>query len=376
MVTLLKFIILTTLLFTSLANATPVITLSADNFSPGESILIKVTNLPGNPQDWLTLVKVDAPASIYGEWSYTKGVTEGSWTFSAPKRAGDYEVRVFFDYPAGGETIHARAPVKVEEVSTTESTKVSANTASEEKKQVVKTSTPTETSSAATSIQSTTVTETTASQHSDVDIIGLKLGMTQDQVMAVLKKHNKDVDITFSEFKVTANERKQMAEIPDHVTAINAAIGDARYAPYEIIIIRFSSPPSNNTVNEIVRSVRFAQDILTDTVATALIEKYGTPPKKGLFIWGNDTNNAACHMMPSFGFGNQDHFYDPQCSGLEVRALVDTSKKTIGGLKAVLIDHGEIKKQMLATNNYRAQLKEERRQAKLKEASQGSAPTL
>jgi hypothetical protein len=123
MVARLKFILLAACLFVSFANATPVITLSADKFSPGESILVKEINLPGNPQDWLTLVKVDVPASEFGEWFYTKGVTEGSWTFSAPKRPGDYEVRVFFDYPAGGETMHARAPMEVEESRTTESTK-------------------------------------------------------------------------------------------------------------------------------------------------------------------------------------------------------------------------------------------------------------
>lgn len=113
MVSRLKFILIAAIFFTPYANAAPVITLSADKFSPSESIIVKVTNLPGNPQDWLTLVKVSAPASKFGEWFYTKGVTEGTWTFSAPKRPGDYEVRVFFDYPSGGETIHARAAVKV-----------------------------------------------------------------------------------------------------------------------------------------------------------------------------------------------------------------------------------------------------------------------
>jgi hypothetical protein len=123
MVTRLKFILFTACLFVSFANATPVVTLSADKLSPGESIFVKVINLPGNPQDWLTLVKVDAPASEFGEWFYTKGVTEGSWTFSVPKRPGNFEVRVFFDYPAGGQPMHARAPIEVEESRTTESTK-------------------------------------------------------------------------------------------------------------------------------------------------------------------------------------------------------------------------------------------------------------
>lgn len=375
MVTLLKFIILTTLLFTSLANATPVITLSADNFSPGESILIKVTNLPGNPQDWLTLVKVDAPASTYGEWSYTKGVTEGSWTFSAPKRAGDYEVRVFFDYPAGGKTIHARTPVKVEEVSTTESTKVSANTVSEEKKQVVKTSTPTETSSAATSIQSTPVAETTTSQHSEIDIVGLKLGMTQNQVIAALKKHNKDLDIKIREFKRTSAQRKQGAYLPDHVQGIVAKIGLNR--PYDRITIWFSVPPSNNAVNKIDRWVAFAEDILTDTVVTALKEKYGTPTsERGSLLWDYTKGDKEKCLLILSG-GNKFHTHQTtDCVELELSSNVNTLKETLGDLNTVLINHEEIKRQILATNDYRAQLKEERRQEELKKASQVSAPTL
>lgn len=115
MVRFLKFILLFAIFFTSLTNATPIISLSSDKFYPGDPVKIKVTNLPGNTQDWITLVSVNAPASKYGEWTYTKGVAQGTWTFTAPQKPGDYEVRVFFDFPAGGETIHARAAVRVTE---------------------------------------------------------------------------------------------------------------------------------------------------------------------------------------------------------------------------------------------------------------------
>ena len=86
-------------------------------------------------------------------------------------------------------------------------------------------SSSTKISSAAENRQSVSAEETTARQHVDVDIVGLKLGMTQDQVIAVLKKHNKDLQITFGEFKVTPNARKQHAHLPNHVTSINAQIG-------------------------------------------------------------------------------------------------------------------------------------------------------
>ena len=258
------------------------------------------------------------------------------------------------------------------------SSRVNTGTVLEEKKQTVKNSTVTETSSAVASVQTPSVTETAVSQHSDVDIIGLKLGMTQDQVVAALKKHNKDFDITFSESKVTANERKQDAHLPDHLQVIEARMGNIHTRPNETIIVRFSSPPSNNTVNEIVREVTFSQDTLSDTVVTALKEKYGTPtPKQGMLLWGFSINNegSVCpHMMPYFG--HQGHYHQSDCSGIELIAMVNTSQEISRGLTTVLIDHGEIKRQYLASHEYVAQLREERRQEKIKKASQGSAPTL
>lgn len=216
-----------------------------------------------------------------------------------------------------------------------------------------------DTSSAVANAQFITVAEITSGQHSDVDIIELKLGMSQEQVIAALKKHNKDFDITFSEFKVTPNQRKQGVDLPDHVTAINAAVGDARTAPYETVVIGFSSPPAKNTVNQIVRSERFAQDTETDTIVSALKEKYGTPtPKNGLLLWdysAKGNKNGMCHMFPTMG--NQGNFYDPVCNGMELIATVDTRQKTLRGLTTVLIDHGEIKRQILATNDYRTQLR-------------------
>lgn len=90
----------------------PTIALPADTFVTREPVPITLTGLPGNPQDWLTLVAAKKSDDSFGVWEYTKGVTEGTWTFTAP-RPGDYEVRVYFDYPAGGFTVQARKAVKI-----------------------------------------------------------------------------------------------------------------------------------------------------------------------------------------------------------------------------------------------------------------------
>lgn len=88
------------------------IALPDDTFVTREPVPITLTGLPGNAQDWLTLVAAKKSDDSFGVWEYTKGATEGTWTFTAP-RPGDYEVRVYFDYPAGGFTVQARKAVKI-----------------------------------------------------------------------------------------------------------------------------------------------------------------------------------------------------------------------------------------------------------------------
>ena len=94
------------------AHAEPIIKLPADTFVIGQPIEVTVSGLPGNQQDWLTVVEASATEDSFGKWSYTGGVAEGTWTFRVP-RPGDYEVRVYFDFPAGGYTVQARKALQI-----------------------------------------------------------------------------------------------------------------------------------------------------------------------------------------------------------------------------------------------------------------------
>ena len=80
-----------------------------DVYNEQEEITVTFSGLPGNSKDWITLIKPNAPAREYGNWKYTKGKESGSLTFDG-MRAGDYEVRVFFNTDF---TIQARYPFKV-----------------------------------------------------------------------------------------------------------------------------------------------------------------------------------------------------------------------------------------------------------------------
>ena len=94
-----------------------IVEIIGNDFKPGQDIVVNIKNLPGNKKDWITLVKREAPANKYGKWFYTNGVTEGEWTFKAPPDEGEYEIRVFYNYPASKYEIKASKAFNVETLS-------------------------------------------------------------------------------------------------------------------------------------------------------------------------------------------------------------------------------------------------------------------
>lgn len=80
----------------------PTLTASPSSVRPGDFITLKFSGAPGNTQDWIGLHPVDAPSARYGEWYYLEGKTEGELSFTAPEKEGDYEFRLFANWPEGG----------------------------------------------------------------------------------------------------------------------------------------------------------------------------------------------------------------------------------------------------------------------------------
>lgn len=83
-------------------------------YAPFEEIDIEFSGLPGNQQDWITLVKSSDPENTYGQWFYTKGKQSGRYTFNGMP-AGSYEIRTYLDWPKGGYQVMASHPFTVAE---------------------------------------------------------------------------------------------------------------------------------------------------------------------------------------------------------------------------------------------------------------------
>ncbi len=84
-----------------------------DVYAPDDTITVNYRGMPGNEQDWVTVVDALSSEDSYGEYFYTGGITEGTMQFRGLE-PGRYEVRAFHDWPNGGYEIRARYPFLVE----------------------------------------------------------------------------------------------------------------------------------------------------------------------------------------------------------------------------------------------------------------------
>jgi hypothetical protein len=84
-----------------------------DIYTVGETVVVFWDGTPGNPTDWINLVPAGSPVEQMGEFAYTNGQVFGSQSFTG-LLAGQYEARVFYNYPDGGFEVQASYPFTVQ----------------------------------------------------------------------------------------------------------------------------------------------------------------------------------------------------------------------------------------------------------------------
>lgn len=82
------------------------------SYRAGESVLVSFRGLPGSDTDWITIAQKGSSENSYVHYQYTQGSTQGELIFPGLE-AGEYEIRVFFDWPRGGYTVQSRHPLVV-----------------------------------------------------------------------------------------------------------------------------------------------------------------------------------------------------------------------------------------------------------------------
>jgi len=215
-----------------------------------------------------------------------------------------------------------------------------------------------------------------------VDIIGIKLGMSQDQVVSALKAHNKDVRVTFEKFEIIKPDpldpmsawrasaqasnlgRTGMLLFPNYLKAIHASLSGINS---ESVTIIFSVPPATNVVRNIKRTNRFSQSMMPskDNVIGALKQKYGTPTHQGkqVLAWNYSENDnielkQKCLAAIEYSVVERDALDIPSNAGcgLVLTVKIQGDDLVSSGLSAALVDYSEVERQKIATEDYRIQL--------------------
>ncbi len=82
------------------------------NIKAAQDFVLHYSGLPGNKQDWITLVERDKPDNTFGQWFYTQGKKAGTYTFKGVPE-GMYEIRVYFNWPDGQYKVMDRLVINV-----------------------------------------------------------------------------------------------------------------------------------------------------------------------------------------------------------------------------------------------------------------------
>jgi|GEM_PF-1090971 len=89
---------------------TTVLTVNQPAAYAGEKITVTFSGISSPAQqDWISLYKTGMPNEKYGEWYYLKGQSSGTLTFTVPNEPGEYEFRLFLNWPHGGYKDAARS---------------------------------------------------------------------------------------------------------------------------------------------------------------------------------------------------------------------------------------------------------------------------
>ena len=81
-------------------------------YSADEDIIVEFENLPANDGDWMTIVEASKPEDTYGEWVFIAKKRHGRIYFN-PLPPGNYEARLYYDWPDGKYFLKEKFPFKV-----------------------------------------------------------------------------------------------------------------------------------------------------------------------------------------------------------------------------------------------------------------------
>jgi hypothetical protein len=120
----------------------------------------------------------------------------------------------------------------------------------------------------------------------DWDIVGIRLGMSPEQVRAALSEHAPKAEVSESRRQFTFNDGVGQQQLPDFLGSITARLGAATSAlarpgssgNAETLDVMFSAPPMEQRVIRVIRTLVLQDDPPPlERALASVTQKYGTP---------------------------------------------------------------------------------------------------
>lgn len=89
----------------------------AVSVNTADEVVVAWRDTPGNGTDWVSVVRAGTPDDVYeSTWTYTSGHPSGAY-IAGRLAAGDYEARLYLNWPSGGYLVADRVYFRVGGVS-------------------------------------------------------------------------------------------------------------------------------------------------------------------------------------------------------------------------------------------------------------------
>jgi hypothetical protein len=165
---------------------------------------------------------------------------------------------------------------------------------------------------------------------SNLDVLGIKLGMTPQQATAAIKAANPNLKIDILTTRLQRPGVPGFVRVPRWMVAHTVGASPTSFyqkdGSAEVIGIEFTTPPSHSVVAKIVRQVTFptSQPVMASNLIDALHKKYGENESTvSERVWVFDANgkpiteplpspqNSCLPADPAMGFPMGLNGYDP-----------------------------------------------------------------
>ncbi len=135
-------------------------------------------------------------------------------------------------------------------------------------------------------------------QQPSFDIVGLRLGMTESDVLAALKAHDPSLKVTTYQGAFSYSDGMQQLKTPVFLSRIEARTGTGSTSK-PALAVYFTPPPQAGKVWAIERNEKVSGEPPTvQQYAAALQQKYGTPsavsPQSAALAWDFPAGQVNC----------------------------------------------------------------------------------